>query len=399
LEKVSSAQKYFDQADVFMVALDSSGAITDVNIKSLECLGYSKDELLGKNWFDLVLPSEKKEDVRKLFNRALTGELKHLHYQHSILTKQGLKISFDFHNILVRDKKGEVIGVLSSGNQIIPETPQVKQGKAMERQLRETLDYMLEGCQIIDYDWRYVYVNKAAAAQGRKSKEELVGFTMMQVYPGIERTELFSHLRSCMLNRLAEQVDNEFTFIDGSKGWFKLSIEPVPEGILILSIDISENRQIEAELNQYRMRLEEVIAQRTAECANTNQKLTLEIEQRQRNEEGLKLRATILDNAREAIFLINSKGDFAYANEAAAKMYGYRPDEFLNLNIEKLLPPQDVPVLQSLLSRVFEKGQTSFETVHLRRDGAEMTVRLFSNVVKTVHGQFIVFVIQRLNYR
>jgi PAS domain S-box-containing protein len=202
-----------------------------------------------------------------------------------------------------------------------------------------------------------------------------------------------------MVNRLAEQVDNEFIFSDGSRGWFKLSIEPVPEGILILSIDISENRQIEAELNNYRMRLEEVIAQRTAECAKTNQKLTLEIEQRQKNEEGLKLRATILDNAMEAIFLINSRGDFAYANEAAAKMYGYRPEEFLNLNIVKLLPPKDVPVLENLLNRVFEKGQTSFETVHLRRDGAEITVKLFSNVVRTLHGQFIVFVIQRLNYR
>lgn len=382
-----------------MIALTSNGDIADINNKALEYLGYPKNELLGKNWFSKVVLSEEKDNVRELFKGTLTGQLEHTHYQHAVLTKQGQKINFDFHNILIRGKNGGVIGILSSGAEITQLTQTEKRKKAIESQLQETLDYMLEGCQIIDYDWRYVYVNKAAAAQGRKSKEELVGFTMMQAYPGIEKTELFSHLRSCMFNRLAEQVDNEFTFSDGSKGWFKLSVEPVPEGILILSIDISENRQIEAELNHYRIRLEEVIAQRTAECAKTNQKLTLEIEQRQRNEEGLKLRATILDNAREAIFLINSKGDFAYANEAAAKMYGYSPDELLNLNITALLPPKDVPVLQSLLNRVFEKGQTSFETVHLREDGAEMTVKLFSNVIKTMHGQFIVFVIQRLNYR
>jgi PAS domain S-box-containing protein len=281
----SYAQKYFDLADSFMVALNSNGVITDINMKALECLGFSKNELLGKNWFDVVLASENRENLRELFNRTLTGPLEHMHYQQNIVTKQGEKFTFDFHNILVKDKTGDVIGILSSGTEV---TPQQTRKKAIESQLRETLDYMLEGCQIIDYDWRYVYVNKAAATQGRKSKEELLGSTMMQAYPGIEKTELFSHLRNSMINRLTQQIDNEFSFNGGAKGWFKLSIEPVPEGILILSIDVTENKQIEAEINQYRMRLEEVIAERTAECAKTNQKLTLEIEQRQRNEEGLK---------------------------------------------------------------------------------------------------------------
>ncbi len=378
-----------------MVAINSNGVLVGINKKALEFLGYTKEELLGKNWFDTVVPLEAKEAIRNLFNDALTGAVVHFHYQHPLVTKQGQTVTFDFHNILVKPH-GQPEGILSSGAQI---TSNQKTRKALESHLQETLDYMIEGCQIIDYDWRYVYVNKAAALQGRKSKEELIGCTMMQAYPGIDRTELFNHLRNCLINRVASQVDNEFTFSDGTKGWFKLNIEPVPEGILILSVDITENKRIEADLNRYRMRLEEVIAQRTAECAKTNQKLTLEIEQRKINEEGLKLRATILDNAREAIFLVNSKGDFAYANEAAAKVYGYNPDEFLNLNLAALLLPKDLPSLQRLLKRVLEKGQTSIETIHRRKDSAEIPVKLFSNIIKTVHGQYIVFVVQRLNYR
>ena len=134
---------------------------------------------------------------------------------------------------------------------------------------------MLEGCQIIDYDWRYVYVNEAVAKQGRKTKEELLGYTMMQAYPGIDKTELFNHLRNCMTNRVPHQIDNEFTFHDGSKGWFELRIEPVPEGILILSVDITKNKEIEAELNKYRNRLEEVVAERTAECSKSKQTINL----------------------------------------------------------------------------------------------------------------------------
>ncbi len=138
------------------------------------------------------------------------------------------------------------------------------------------------------------------------------------------------------------------------------------------------------------------MAQRTAECAETNEELTRKIQQAQKTEEGLKLRATILDNAKEAIFLANTKGDFVYANSAAQEAYGYSLDEFLNMNIRVLMPPKDASSLDGLLRHIVEKKDASLEMVHLQKGGAEMPVKVYSNLVKTVHGQFIVFVIRRL---
>jgi PAS domain S-box-containing protein len=117
-----------------------------------------------------------------------------------------------------------------------------------EERYRSTLDYMLEGCQIIDFDWRYVYINKAAARQGRRGAGELVHHTMMEIYPGIENTELFTVLRDCMENRVARQVENEFTYPAGTTGWFQLSIQPVPEGIFILSVDLTKRKQAEEKI-------------------------------------------------------------------------------------------------------------------------------------------------------
>jgi PAS domain S-box-containing protein len=197
-----------------------------------------------------------------------------------------------------------------------------------------------------------------------------------------------------MTNRVHHQLDNEFTFPDGSKGWFELHIEPVPEGILILSMDITKSKETEAELNKYRHRLEHVVAQRTAECAKANEKLSREIQEHQKTEEGLKLRATILDNAGEAIFLINDKGDFHYANEAASKAYGYNLDEFLNINIRLLLPQDDASSVDSFLRHIVEKGETHLEMIHLRKNRTPMRIKLYANLVKTLHGQFIVVVIR-----
>lgn len=114
-----------------------------------------------------------------------------------------------------------------------------------EERSRRTLDNMMEGCQIIGFDWRYLYVNDAVTQHGRQTREALLGRTMMEVYPGIENTEMFAVLRRCMNERTSHQMENEFTYPDGTKAWFELSIQPVPEGIFILSIDITAHKRAE----------------------------------------------------------------------------------------------------------------------------------------------------------
>ena len=386
---------YFDSADALMVAVGIDEKIGDMNNKASEILGIQKTQAMGKNWFDMFVPEKERETARRLFHEMLKGSLRHVHTKYSLVTLHGKVRTFDFHNILVSGKDGNAVGMFSSGNDVTESTVY----RDVENRLQTSLDFVIEGCQIIDFDWRYMYVNEAVAKQGRKKKEELLGYTMMQVYPNIEKTEMFSNLRNCMTNRVSHQMDNEFTFPDGIKAWFELHMEPVPEGILILSMDITRNRLIEAELVGYRTRLEQVVAQKTAECAETNEELSRKIQEQQKTDEALKLRATILDNAQEAIFLANTKGDFVYANGAALEAYGYSLDEVLNMNMRALLKQKDVPSLDSLIKHITEKREASLEMVHLRKGGAEMPVKVYSNSVKTVHGQFIVFVVRRLFHR
>jgi PAS domain S-box-containing protein len=262
--------------------------------------------------------------------------------------------------------------------------------KQVENRLQTSLDNIIEGYQIIDYDWRYAYINESAAKQGRRTKSELQGKTMMQAYPGIDQTQMFNHLRNCMTNRVSHKMENAFTFPDGSKGWFELRIEPVPEGILILSLDVTKNKENEAEKDEYRRRLERVVAERTAEHSRANEKLKFESQELLKAEAGLNLRAEILDNAEEAIFLLNTKGDFAYANKAACKIYGYTLKEFLSLNLQHLQRPEEQAAARSHLKKVTEKGQLKLQTVHLSKDKKPMHIQLQLSLIDTQHGQFIV---------
>lgn len=118
-----------------------------------------------------------------------------------------------------------------------------REESAHDKLVANVLDYLLEGCQVIGFDFTYLYVNEAAARQGRLKKSDLLGRTMMECYPGIDQTPMFDQLRRCMAERVHHRMENEFLFPDGSKGWFELRFEPVPEGVCILSLDVTESKR------------------------------------------------------------------------------------------------------------------------------------------------------------
>ncbi len=144
---------------------------------------------------------------------------------------------------------------------------------AQEHRFRETLDNMLEGAQIIGFDWRYLYVNDSMAKHGRYSKEELIGYTVMEKYPGIEKVPIYQTYLRCFKDRVAIHLENEFQFPDGSIGWFELSFQPVPEGIFILSMDITERIRAQEEILKLNRGLEAKVAERTAQLELTNKEL------------------------------------------------------------------------------------------------------------------------------
>lgn len=132
------------------------------------------------------------------------------------------------------------------------------------------LDSLLEGFQVIDYNWKYLYVNTTVANQGQSTVDRLLGKTMMECYPGIEDTYMFSQLQKCMDERVTLQFENEFVYNDGSKNWFELRIEPIPEGVFILSTNITNRKEAEEELIQLKNDLENKVKKRTAELEKLN---------------------------------------------------------------------------------------------------------------------------------
>lgn len=137
---------------------------------------------------------------------------------------------------------------------LITDTTEAKKAadalRASEQRYLTALNTMLEGCQIISHDWRYLYLNDSAIRHSHLSREFLIGKTMMEVYPQIEETEVFQLLKQCMNDRQSARMENSFVYPDGSNAWFDLSIQPVDEGLFILSIDITERKMAEEAMRE-----------------------------------------------------------------------------------------------------------------------------------------------------
>ncbi len=240
-ELIASERNFRDLSDSALIGIyrtSLKGEILYVNATLARILGFDSPEALMREG---ALARYRDPQDRQTFLERLQRDGKVETFETVLLTCTG-----EPRNILMSAAlhSNQMIGNLVD----ITERKRAEDAlRKSEERYRQTLDSMMEGCQIIGFDWRYLYVNDVVAGHGHKTKEELLGRTMMEVYPGIEKTEMFAVLHRCMEERISQHMENEFRYPDGAKGWFDLSIQPAPEGIFILSIDITERKRAEAD--------------------------------------------------------------------------------------------------------------------------------------------------------
>jgi two-component system cell cycle sensor histidine kinase/response regulator CckA len=111
--------------------------------------------------------------------------------------------------------------------------------------LQRTLDNMREGYTIMDRALRYVYVNRAGVEHTHLTREQLLGHSPLELYPGFEGSPIHQALQRALTEGQPQRVEEEFLHADGEQGYFELNIQPVPEGLVVMSVDQTERRRAE----------------------------------------------------------------------------------------------------------------------------------------------------------
>jgi PAS domain S-box-containing protein len=129
------AQHLLNTVQAIIVVLDREGRITLINPKGCHLLGYDASELIGRNWFEKVLPqSEAYENVYPVFLKIISGEIQGAEYfDNPVLTRNGELRHIAWHNTTMHDANGLIIGILSAGEDITDR-------KQLESQLLNAID-------------------------------------------------------------------------------------------------------------------------------------------------------------------------------------------------------------------------------------------------------------------
>jgi PAS domain S-box-containing protein len=221
----------------------------------------------------------------------------------------------------------------------------------------ELFDNLLEGCQVLGLDWRYIYLNKTADIHNRCPGSELLGKLYTEMWPGIEKTYIYQVIKCCIEERKPEKIENEFTFPDGTVRWFLLSIQPLPQGVLILSEDVTEGKTAERNLRESEKRFKSVF-----EASNVAKSIT------------------------------TLSGEIN-VNKAFCNMLGYTEAELHNKIWQELTPEAEIEPISRQLEMLTrgEMNSTRFEKRYIRKDGSQVRTDVSVALHRDSEGKALYF--------
>ena len=266
------AKQYLDIAGVMMLVVGADQRVVMINRRGQQILGYSAKEIVGRNWFDVLLPADDRERVRAAFFQLMAGEIKPVErFENPIVTKAGKERAIAWHNTVLRDERGNITGVLASGEDITDLREKEKALSSLLMFQNEMLDSAAIWISMLDARGNVTFWNRAAEHVSGYSREEVVGHTKLWkwIFPKpAQREELYSRLKE--LARKGERVENLEMPIRCKDGQRKIvswhSSNLVDEsgrlvGGVLLGADVTDRKRAEERLKTYRERLRSLASQ------------------------------------------------------------------------------------------------------------------------------------------
>ncbi len=197
-----SAQHYIDIAGVMIVILNLKGILVKVNKMTCKVLGYSESELLGKNWFDNFVPEDQKKAVKKVFNTIIKGKLEHVeYYDNEIITKSGQVRIISWHNSTVYSKDGDIIGLLSSGEDITEKKLYEIELSLSQERLKTLSDASFEAIFISD---------KGICLDQNRTAETMFGYTREEAIGEMGTQWIVPEDRETVLTNMMKNVTEPY---------------------------------------------------------------------------------------------------------------------------------------------------------------------------------------------
>jgi len=396
------AQQYLDIAGVMVVVIDAQGRIELINRRGLEILGYeAPSDLVGREWFTACVPEAVRGEVRRVFSQIMAGDLRPVgRHENAVVTRDGRRRLILWHNALLRDPEGRIVGALSSGEDVTERRrdEQVLLRRATQLQIVNDVSQRLSS--ILNLDELLDHVVRAT--------QEGFGFYHADIFLVDESREhaVFRVGSSPAGTAASRELGLRCRVgVDGMVGWVAATGEPllagdvskeprflfdklVPDTRSELVLPISYEGNVLGVLDLQSEELNAFAPDDLSVMTTLCGQLGAAIENA-RLYEALKTSESryrlLLQNANDAVYVHavtpDVPGRFLDVNDKACEMLGYTREEFLAMDIPRIDVPEQEERIPAILQKLFAEGRAVFETEHVAKDGrripVEVSARLF----------------------
>ncbi|WP_370194563.1 PAS domain-containing protein, partial [Aurantimonas coralicida] len=257
-----------------------------------EILASKHPAALGRDFLDVW--QEIRADLVPIVDQAYAGEPVHMDDITLHMQRRGYleETHFSFSYTPVRDETGTIAGFFCPCNEITGQVLAERRLRESEARAKGVLDGMGEGFALLDREFRVIDFNVEAERLESRPREELIGRSHWELYPGTEDGELGRLYKKAMSERVPVALEHRYVWPDGRAIWVEARAYPVEDGLAVFFRDVTEQKQTEA------------VARETAERYR------------------LAVRAT-----NDAIWDWHFATNHVLWNEALETAYGHKPDD------------------------------------------------------------------------
>lgn len=207
--------------------------------------------------------------------------------------------------------------------------PSLRELAAETSLLRGVVDHLPDAFYILDDEWRLLYANDRFVERNGLRREDVIGRPLWDVFPSY-RAERGTLLEAAKVAGTAVYSVSP----GGSPGsWREWCAFPVPEGMAVISRDVSERKRAEEALSKVQAALEESyrqlerrVTERTAELARAKEELEVEVTERRRAEANARAERKRLDDVLDMlpayVVLLSQDHRVLFANRFFKERFG-----------------------------------------------------------------------------
>jgi PAS domain S-box-containing protein len=356
----SQMQQYLDLAEVVFLSLDLRGAVSFINRKGCELLGYREHEITGRDWFDLCIPAPERAELRRYFLQIVEGSAPQPEVNENIvLRKTGEVLVIRWHNALMRDARGAVMGVLSSGEDVTDQRRVEQEARGSQKQIEIVLQdsekkFRLLAEQSSDVIWtvnadfKLTFVSPSVEFVLGYTPEEVMRMDFFDVLEDDFRRENQEPFKQLMREAGARppqergiRVEIPFKKKDGSVIWIEAVATPVLD-------DENAFRGIQGSLRDIHHRKLAQLA-----LAESEEKYRL-----------------LVQNQTDLVIKLDLDGNFLFVSPSYCRMFGRTEEELLGQTFFPHVHEDDRISTLEAMKLLFEPPYTTYvEQRALTRDG------------------------------